>query len=145
MDTYDVTRADGSVEHRAGYVSGSDRSQYKEVKGNFGVIWSKDSLSASLSAQYHGEVDGIYSAFPKTLSGGGSSSGDDATKLSATWYLDGQVSYNFDQYNTRLTLGVDNLLDEDPPFFSDSFANDFDPSYRTWGSQQWYVSASSKF
>jgi len=145
LDTYDVTRADGSVEHRAGYVSGSDRSQYKEVKGNFGVIWSKDSLSASLSAQYHGEVDGIYSAFPKTLSGGGSSSGDDATKLSATWYLDGQVSYNFDQYNTRLTLGVDNLLDEDPPFFSDSFANDFDPSYRTWGSQQWYVRASSKF
>ena len=145
LDTYDVTRADGSVEHRAGYVSGSDRSQYKEVKGNFGVIWSKDSLSASLSAQYHGEVDGIYSAFPKTLSGGGSSSGDDATKLSATWYLDGQGSYNFDQYNTRLTLGVDNLLDEDPPFFSDSFANDFDPSYRTWGSQQWYVRASSKF
>ena len=36
-------------------------------------------------------------------------------------------------------------LDEDPPFFSDSFANDFDPSYRTWGSQQWYVRASSKF
>lgn len=71
--------------------------------------------------------------------------GDDVTKLTATWYLDGQVSYNFDQYNTRLTVGVDNLLDEDPPFFSDSFANDFNPSYRTWGSQQWYVRASSKF
>ena len=28
---------------------------------------------------------------------------------------------------------------------TDSFANDFDPSYRTWGSQQWYVRASSKF
>tara|TARA_B100000497_G_scaffold6047_1_gene6004 strand:- start:16556 stop:16780 length:225 start_codon:yes stop_codon:yes gene_type:complete len=49
-------------------------------------------------------------------------------------------------FNTIFSrIFVDNLLDEDPPFFSDSFANDFDPSYRTWGSQQWYVRASSKF
>ena len=67
------------------------------------------------------------------------------TKLDATWYLDGQVSYNFDEFSTRVTLGVDNLLDEDPPLFTDSFANDFDPSYRTWGSQFWYARVSSRF
>ena len=31
--------ADGSVEHRAGTVN-DDRDQYKEVKGNLGIIWS---------------------------------------------------------------------------------------------------------
>ena len=71
--------------------------------------------------------------------------GDSITKFDATWYLDGQVSYNFDEFSTRVTLGVDNLLDEDPPLFTDSFANDFDPSYRTWGSQFWYARVSSRF
>ena len=145
LDTFDVTRADGSVEHRAGTVNGSDRDQYKEVKGNLGIIWSDNSWSASLSAQYHGEVDGIASAYPKTLSDGSAAIGDSVTKLDATWYLDGQVSYNFDEFSTRVTLGVDNLLDEDPPLFTDSFANDFDPSYRTWGSQFWYARVSSRF
>ena len=145
LDTFDVTRADGSVEHRAGIVNGSDRDQYKEVKGNLGIIWSDNSWSASLSAQYHGEVDGIASAYPKTLSDGSAAIGDSVTKLDATWYLDGQVSYNFDEFSTRVTLGVDNLLDEDPPLFTDSFANDFDPSYRTWGSQFWYARVSSRF
>ena len=145
LDTFDVTRADGSVEHRAGTVNGSDRDQYKEVKGNLGIIWSDNSWSASLSAQYHGEVDGIASAYPKTLSDGSAAIGDAVTKLDATWYLDGQVSYNFDEFSTRVTLGVDNLLDEDPPLFTDSFANDFDPSYRTWGSQFWYARVSSRF
>ncbi|RPF90800.1 MAG: hypothetical protein CBD28_001700 [Rhizobiales bacterium TMED168] len=28
---------------------------------------------------------------------------------------------------------------------TDSFANDFDPSYRTWGSQFWYARVSSRF
>ncbi len=65
--------------------------------------------------------------------------------LSFVVFVQLQVSYNFDEFSTRVTLGVDNLLDEDPPLFTDSFANDFDPSYRTWGSQFWYARVSSRF
>ena len=56
-----------------------------------------------------------------------------------------QASYIFESINSTLTVGVDNILDEDPPYFPDSFANDFDPSYRTWGSQFWYVRIASQF
>jgi len=34
---------------------------------------------------------------------------------------------------------VDNLFDQDPPFFPESFANDFDPDYRSWSSRFWYA------
>ena len=48
-------------------------------------------------------------------------------------------------YNATVRVGVDNLLDEDPTFFPETFANDFDPAYRTWGSQSWYVNVTVNF
>ena len=35
------------------------------------------------------------------------------------------------EYNATVRVGIDNLLDEDPTFFPETFANDFDPAYRT--------------
>lgn len=32
----------------------------------------------------------------------------------------------------RVSLGVNNLFDQDSPFFPKSFADDFDPDYRVW-------------
>ena len=70
---------------------------------------------------------------------------DDIRSLGDTWYWDAQANYIFENINSTLTVGIDNIFDEDPPFFPESFANDFDPSYRTWGSQFWYIRVASQF
>ncbi len=145
LDTYDVTKADGSVEHYAGYVTGNGRNQFKEIKANLGLVWNQDALTVSLSGQYHGEVDGVAGQVPRTSADGSYLAGDEIRTLGDTWYWDAQASYIFESINSTLTVGVDNILDEDPPYFPESFANDFDPSYRTWGSQFWYVRIASQF
>ena len=145
LDTYDVTKADGSIEHYAGYVTGNGRDQFKEVKGNLGLLWSQNEWAVSLTGQYHGEVDGVSGTVPKTSASGEFITGDDPRTLAATWYWDAQASYVWEAINSTIAVGVDNLLDEDPPYFPDSFANDFDPSYRTWGSQFWYVRISTQY
>ena len=145
LDEFDVTKANGAVEHYHGYVIGNSRDQFKEVKGNLQLFWNRNDISASLTAQYHDEVKGVASTVPKTLATGGKEDSGTVTKLDQTWYLDAQASYNVDRFNSVITVGVDNILDEDPPFFQDSFANDFDPSYRTWGSQFWYARITTSF
>ena len=145
LEDYDVTKANGSVEHYAGYIVGNSRNQYKDIKGNLQLIWSRGDFSASASAMYHGEADGIAATPPKTLADGTRVASDDKRQLDDIWYLDVQASYNMDNLNSIISVGIDNLLDEDPPYFPDSFANDFDPSYRTWGSQFWYARITTRF
>ena len=145
LDEFDVTKANGAVEHYAGYVVGNSRDQFKDMKGNLQLFWNRDDISASVTAQYHEEVKGVASTVPKTLADGTKEAGDDPRKLDQTWYLDAQASYNLDRFNSIITVGIDNILDEDPPYFPDSFANDFDPSYRTWGSQFWYARLTTNF
>lgn len=145
LDEFDVTKANGAVEHYAGYVVGNSRDQFKDMKGNLQLFWNRNDISASVTAQYHEEVKGVASTVPKTLADGTKEAGDDPRKLDQTWYLDAQASYNLDSFNSIITVGIDNILDEDPPYFPDSFANDFDPSYRTWGSQFWYARLTTNF
>ena len=145
LEDYDVTKANGSIEHYAGFIIGNARDQFKDVKGNLQLFWSQGNLSASATAQYHSESDGVAGTVPKTLSDGTKDAGDSRRTLDETWYLDVQASYNLEEYNSIISVGIDNLLDEDPPYFPDSFANDFDPSYRTWGSQFWYARLTTRF
>lgn len=49
---------------------------------------------------------------------------------SVTWY-DAQVSYMFPGPNIRLTFGVNNLFDKQPPRSTVAFANSFDPTFYT--------------
>ena len=70
---------------------------------------------------------------------------DDKHQLDDIWYLDLQASFNLDNLNSVISVGIDNLLDEDPPYFPDRFANDLNPSYRTWGSQFWYARITTRF
>ncbi|MDE0054591.1 MAG: hypothetical protein OXT64_10110 [Gammaproteobacteria bacterium] len=61
--------------------------------------------------------------------------------LDATLYNDVVASYLWERnaYSVTVAAGVDNLFDQDPPFFPESFANDFDPDYRSWSSRFWYA------
>lgn len=55
-------------------------------------------------------------------------------KLGAVTYHDVQVSYHLSQYDTRFTLGVDNIFDKGPPLSTTAFANSYNAAdYRTPG------------
>jgi iron complex outermembrane receptor protein len=64
-------------------------------------------------------------------------------ELDETWYFDLQGTYDT-AWNSRITAGVRNLFDEDPPVAFSTFANSFDPQYDVPG-RFWYVSYSQKF
>lgn len=67
--------------------------------------------------------------------------------LDATVYNDviGSYALQMGDLDVTFSLGVSNLFDQDPPFFPDSFANDFDPDYRAWSSRFWYGRAHVRF
>lgn len=60
-----------------------------------------------------------------------------------TWYFDLQASYTA-PWNGKVTGGVRNLFDRDPPFSSDSFANSYDAQYRIPG-RFFYMSYEQRF
>jgi outer membrane receptor protein involved in Fe transport len=47
--------------------------------------------------------------------------------------------------NTTLTLGMQNVFDEDPPFVAGSFENGYDESLTTIKGRFWYVQLKKRF
>ena len=113
---------------------GPGRANYTRARATASVTWNATSTwSATANLKWFKDATGI--------------DGSDLTPLAATSYLDLQASYRLpiEVVEATLTFGIENVLDEDPPLFTDAFANDFDPSYRTWGSQLYSVRATVNF
>lgn len=140
-DTWDSTDAIGTRFLDAGYVFGSSRNNNADLRTTGHVAWTSGPWSARWSLQYIAEAKGVSNTSPSYDINGTYDAGDDVRKLDATLYHDVTGSYVFDRdaLSATLALGVDNLFDQDPPFFPESFANDFDPDYRAWGSRFWYA------
>jgi outer membrane receptor protein involved in Fe transport len=47
--------------------------------------------------------------------------------------------------NTTISLGIQNVLDEDPPFAAGSFENGYDESLATIKGRFWYVQVKKRF
>ena len=58
-------------------------------------------------------------------------------------YFDAQATWDA-PWNGRITAGVRNLTDEEPPFSASAFANSYDPSYDIPG-RFWYVQYTQRF
>ncbi len=59
--------------------------------------------------------------------------GQGSQRASGAWSReDAQISYHFNAGESRITLGVDNILNETPPFLASAFNDNFDP--RTYDS-----------
>ncbi|MBF2754890.1 MAG: TonB-dependent receptor [Gammaproteobacteria bacterium AqS3] len=130
-----VTGSGNSVSF-TGLINGASRSSNPRVKGRLYTRFeSEDGLWSWVN-----EFNYIHSVL--FLGANGIRGGDpnDDRLLDATYYWDTNVRYNWDRINTTFLFGVENLLDQDPPYFPEAYANDFDPSYRMWGSQRWHVS-----
>jgi len=143
------------------------------LKSNLTLSWSKDDWRASVTAQYLSKqteecnaivaiANGLgqpnlrnlcskpdetrteYSFAPGTLNIVGTPNSPYATnELKPTVYFDGQVGYTA-PWEGDIVVGVRNLLDKEPPIAYSSFANSYDPNYRTPG-RFFYVSYTQKF
>ena len=145
LDTLESVLANGDRVTDAGYVLGSSRSNNVDFKTNLALQWSNNNMFGSLTYQYFGEGKGIANQGPTVSAAGVAAPLEAVTKIDAIGYLDAQFGMVVDKYNATVRVGIDNILDEDPTLFVESFANDFDPAYRTWGSMSWYANVTVKF
>ncbi len=110
-----------------------DRS-FPEWRQTLDITWEYGSWDALWSIQY---VDGFREScsdgLVPTFSSLGLCTNPDPSNptndIGSVTYHDIQASYRleqFDQFNTRFTLGIDNLFDKDPPVSMAAFANSFD-------------------
>lgn len=143
LDSYDVTLANGDLQMAAGYVLGSSRNNFVDFKMNTTLSWTMGDMFASATLQHFGEGKGVANN-PPTMTSGGLVT-ETTRDIEAITYLDVQYGMVLPEYNATVRVGIDNVLDENPTFFPETFANDFDPAYRTWGSMHYYANVSVNF
>ena len=123
-----------------------DRS-FPEWRSNLDLIWSMGDWEAVWNVQY---IDGFTEDCSDGLSPSFSELGlcsnpdpDNPTnRLGSTTYHDLQLSYYMDQTNfgtAKLTVGLDNVLDKDPPVSTAAFANSFDATQHRIPGQFYYA------
>jgi iron complex outermembrane receptor protein len=120
------------------------------LKSNISTNWQLGDWGATLTARYLSALDEncdlpVFFGNPGLCSNpnGSPQFPDGENVIDDTWYFDLQGTWDA-PWNGRVTAGIRNLLDEDPPFAYSTFANSFDPSYDIPG-RFWYVSYSQKF
>jgi iron complex outermembrane receptor protein len=99
---------------RAGTEKGDLGAAYPRWKSTLTLDWSHADWAASASARYTGAVSDI-----------------NGTNLSATTYVDTQVTWTPSQFmdgNWAITVGANNLFDQDPPPCPTCALNGYDPS-----------------
>jgi len=122
------------------------------IRSNLDLAWERGDWGAAAGLRYYSPLDEgcfapadagyvelcsspdvvspIYFGYPEN-------------RLGSRTYLDLQASWNA-PWNARVTAGVQNATDRDPPVSYTAFANSFDPAYPIPG-RFWYASYTQKF
>jgi len=67
-------------------------------------------------------------------------------KFPDVWYHDVQFAYTVPAWNTKLSFGVDNLFNQNPPVMARAFADSMDKvTYRVWDSRTPYLELKTNF
>ncbi len=113
LDEYVETTASGVESDRTGLVAGlvSDWAAYPEYRSNLNINYVKDQLSLTLGWRYLDEME-VFDVI-----------GFDNvnTEADAQDYFDLSAAYQFDSW--RISGGIQNLTDEEPPYVPDVSAN----------------------
>ena len=133
VDSYDLELANGSVVKHAGRFEDNLDGNFPELKWTFMTNWAYNNWSANYTARFIDGVEetltGWYNLDPVTYE-----PTNELHDVDSQLVHDIQVSYNMSDYNTTLTLGVDNVSDEQPPFAYSGFNDNTDPrTYETRG------------
>ena len=131
---YDKTLSNGDVVSHAGRFEDNQDGNFPRWKSTFTTNWSYENWDASFSTRYIHDVmetlNGWYNVDPAN----NYAPTNEPHKVDAQVIHDIQVSYNLDAYKARLTLGIDNFTDEQPPFAYTGFNDNTDVrTYETQG------------
>lgn len=113
---YDKTIADGSVIEHAGTFNVDHDGMFADLKTNFTVAWSLNDYAANLTARY---ISGV------TEEEKGWWTAPFNRDVDSNLVLDTQFNYMATD-NVTVTVGIDNLLDEAPPFVYSAFGANTD-------------------
>ncbi|MDH7942644.1 TonB-dependent receptor [Pseudohongiella sp. SYSU M77423] len=123
---YDKRMADGSIIPHAGRFEDNHDGNFPEWRWNFTTDWSYNQWAVNYTARYIGEVT---EPLVKWFHVGNE---ENVVEEQLTHSI--QASYDLESYNTRFTLGIENLTDEQPPFAYSGFNDNTDPrTYETRG------------
>jgi iron complex outermembrane receptor protein len=116
LNKYEEEFPVSGVRDRAGRIEAA--YVFPEWKANTSVSLSADKWSVAWATRYFSSMDDFYR--PANLT-------DDAVAESI-WYND--LVFNYDYNNTlSVTMGIDNVMDEDPPLFHSAFNAETEPGY----------------
>jgi iron complex outermembrane receptor protein len=124
---------DGTIDYLGYYwSSGSALGNYgfPELKGSFNLYWKKDRYAASAGWNY---VDGYLEE------------GNDNNPIPSYDTFDIRLSYMIPKVEAELTVGCNNIFDEQPPFIATSFETQSDRAITDIRGRMLFVELSKKF
>lgn len=119
-----------------------DGGAYAEDKGNYSLRWKWNNLMLGYQGEYISALDA------DTFCNCGVGNNPDGTytqKIDSFLYHDFLVAYEFEKTGTKISGGVTNFTDEEPPYIEVGFNATSDPStYRMFG-RGYYLRVSQNF
>ena len=107
------------------------------VKSNAGVLWSMGNFGGSYTLRYirqqqencDGSIRRAANYYNQYCSAGVDQDGKTLRQhtVETRFYHDVQATYTLEQFKTIVAVGINNLLNEDPPVSYSAFANSYDP------------------
>lgn len=127
-----------------------DGSPYWRLRSNLSASWQRRDWGVSVGARYWSGLDEDCSLLvrlgrPERCSNpaGSPQNPGGENRLDDVWYVDLQARWDA-PWDARLSAGVRNLFDQDPPVLSAGSENNFDPAYEIPG-RFLYVSYAQRF
>ncbi|MEZ4363501.1 MAG: TonB-dependent receptor [Kofleriaceae bacterium] len=128
LNSYDIDNTIQTFSAKGNY----DFGVFPDLKTNFTTSWAKDGLSAGLNIRFISGYDEC-----KDLDCNGLAEEDAATRAENTRKVPSNITTDiFAGYQikspagvTSLSVGMNNVLDQDPPLIYDGFYADSDPDY----------------
>jgi outer membrane receptor protein involved in Fe transport len=110
---------------------------YAKWRGVAGVGWTFRGFDGALTARYFDSL---------TINDADGAIPDQALDIPSVTYLDLTLGYSFAS-NTRLQAGVQNLTDEEPPFFYQNNVTNANTDVSTYDvlGRQWYLGVTQRF
>lgn len=138
--TYTSKFIDDGEGNNVGNYDGDNRSNNWRIRSNVSLNWQKGDWSANWIARYYSGQDedctGFNAANTRLLCSDPTRRTAEGARpenyMGATVYNDANVTWAA-PWNARVTVGVNNILDRDPPRSASTFANSFDPQYEIPG------------
>jgi len=124
----------------AGEYDSANRSNNWRIRSNVTLNWQKGDWSANWLTRYYSGQDedcrGFNAANTQRLCSDPtrrtSEGARPENRIGGVFYNDANVTWAA-PWNARVTVGVNNILDRDPPRSASTFANSFDPQYEIPG------------